>query len=85
MTVGSCEFESHLLHNKLKLIKRNFRASEWESLLSRNERSRKCRVCETNAEIAQVVEHNLAKVGVASSSLVFRSKVESVDAQVAEW
>ena len=25
-----------------------------------------------NAEIAQLVEHNLAKVGVASSSLVFR-------------
>ena len=46
MTVGSCEFESHLLHNKL------------ESMY---------------AEIAQLVEHNLAKVGVASSSLVFRS------------
>ena len=29
-----------------------------------------------NAEIAQLVEHNLAKVGVASSSLVFRSKQE---------
>ncbi len=28
----------------------------------------------TNAEIAQLVEHDLAKVGVASSSLVFRSK-----------
>ena len=28
-----------------------------------------------NAEIAQLVEHNLAKVGVASSSLVFRSPV----------
>ncbi len=27
------------------------------------------------AEIAQLVEHNLAKVGVASSSLVFRSKM----------
>ena len=26
------------------------------------------------AEVAQLVEHNLAKVGVASSSLVFRSK-----------
>ena len=26
-----------------------------------------------NAEIAQLVEHNLAKVRVASSSLVFRS------------
>ena len=30
-----------------------------------------------NAEIAQLVEHNLAKVGVASSSLVFRSKSSS--------
>ena len=28
-----------------------------------------------NAEIAQLVEHNLAKVGVASSSLVFRSRI----------
>ena len=27
------------------------------------------------AEIAQLVEHNLAKVGVASSSLVFRSYI----------
>ena len=36
-----------------------------------------CRLQMTNnimtAEIAQLVEHNLAKVGVASSSLVFRS------------
>ena len=31
-----------------------------------------------NAEIAQLVEHNLAKVRVASSSLVFRSKREIV-------
>ena len=39
-----------------------------------------------NAEIAQLVEHNLAKVGVASSSLVFRSKVKiaETNAQVAE-
>ena len=35
---------------------------------------------ERYAEIAQLVEHNLAKVGVASSSLVFRSML----AQVAE-
>ena len=28
-----------------------------------------------NAEIAQLVEHDLAKVGVASSSLVFRSEL----------
>ena len=42
MTVMSCEFESHFLHQFI-------------------------------AEIAQLVEHNLAKVRVASSSLVFRS------------
>ena len=30
-----------------------------------------------SAEIAQLVEHNLAKVGVASSSLVFRSRRQS--------
>ena len=29
-----------------------------------------------NAEIAQLVEHNLAKVGVARSSLVFRAKTK---------
>ncbi len=29
---------------------------------------------ERNAKIAQLVEHNLAKVGVAGSSPVFRSK-----------
>ncbi len=28
---------------------------------------------DSDAEIAQLVEHDLAKVGVASSSLVFRS------------
>ena len=32
--------------------------------------------CRNNAEIAQLVEHNLAKVRVASSSLVFRSVKE---------
>ena len=31
-------------------------------------------VVNSYAEIAQLVEHNLAKVGVASSSLVFRSR-----------
>ena len=31
----------------------------------------------SQAEVAQLVEHNLAKVGVASSSLVFRSIVET--------
>ena len=33
-----------------------------------------CHPIRVNAEIAQLVEHDLAKVGVASSSLVFRSK-----------
>ena len=33
---------------------------------------------EKHAEIAQLVEHNLAKVRVASSSLVFRSKKKEV-------
>ena len=56
---------------------RSFRASEWENLFSHNECSRKVQVYEVNAEIAQLVEHNLAKVGVASSSLVFRSIVET--------
>ena len=59
MTVMSCEFESHFLHEE-----RIF------------------------AEIAQLVEHNLAKVRVASSSLVFRSCffeiMELSFAQVAE-
>jgi hypothetical protein len=32
------------------------------------------RMCGSIAGIAQLVEHNLAKVGVASSSLVSRSK-----------
>ena len=36
------------------------------------------------AEIAQLVEHNLAKVRVASSSLVFRSFFDLMIAQVAE-
>ena len=46
MTIMSCEFESHFLHEE-KIF----------------------------AEIAQLVEHNLAKVRVASSSLVFRSSL----------
>ena len=38
------------------------------------------------AEIAQLVEHDLAKVGVASSSLVFRSElVSQPQALVVEW
>ncbi len=47
-----------------------------------------CTALKQNAEIAQLVEHNLAKVRVASSSLVFRSCffeiMELSFAQVAE-
>ena len=39
----------------------------------------------SHAEIAQLVEHNLAKVGVASSSLVFRSHSFNGIANVAQW
>ena len=55
MTVGSCEFESHSLHQNRLLV-----------FFTENT----VRI----AEIAQLVEHNLAKVRVASSSLVFRSQ-----------
>ena len=47
-------------------------------------RSRKNRLFEENAEIAQLVEHNLAKVGVAGPSPVFRSLVEQ-KRDIKEW
>ena len=40
-----------------------------------------CTALKQNAEIAQLVEHNLAKVRVASSSLVFRS----LSSRTLEW
>ena len=40
-----------------------------------------CTALKQNAEIAQLVEHNLAKVRVASSSLVFRSR-EKISVEV---
>ena len=41
-------------------------------------RDKKPQFLEQNfAEIAQLVEHDLAKVGVASSSLVFRSDISA--------
>ena len=43
-------------------------------LCTRNSVEYRLQSSKDNAEIAQLVEHNLAKVGVASSSLVFRSK-----------
>ena len=45
-------------------------------------RSPKTRSSGGTAEIAQLVEHNLAKVGVASSSLVFRSREVSRNADL---
>ena len=47
-----------------------FVASEWENLFSRNERSRRCQVYEVNAEIAQLVEHNLAPKEIRFLTLV---------------
>ena len=41
--------------------------------------------CRNNAEIAQLVEHNLAKVRVASSSLVFRSKHKGLRRKKPRW
>ena len=38
------------------------------------DRASESNIFEEKAEIAQLVEHDLAKVGVASSSLVFRSR-----------
>ena len=74
MTVGSCEFESHSLHeNKECGILVQVRAEA--RVLDYAERSRGCQIFKEDAEIAQLVEHNLAKVRVASSSLVFRSQV----------
>ena len=45
-----------------------------ESLLFRAAAGKPAKNWKFFAEIAQLVEHDLAKVGVASSSLVFRSK-----------
>ena len=56
-----------------KIISRKFVYYQEKTYLC----TRKSEITDTakrsNAEIAQLVEHNLAKVGVASSSLVFRS------------
>ena len=56
---------------------RNFRCQRVENFILHDECGRKRQVYEVNAEIAQLVEHNLAKVRVASSSLVFRSLKDS--------
>ena len=92
MTVMSCEFESHSLHQsslffleidlhlRIQTHGGNGRTSreQRESLLSlcrdAGDLRRKFFPEKKFAAIAQLVEHDLAKVGVASSSLVCRSK-----------
>ena len=56
----------------------NIRASESRKVYFYAECSRICRLDSEGiqAEIAQLVEHNLAKVGVAGPSPVFRSLIE---------
>ena len=44
-----------------------------------------CPALKQNAEIAQLVEHNLAKVRVASSSLVFRSTQFGLQLPMPRW
>ncbi len=62
---------------KMPLLKRNCRASESRNQaclsLCRAQPDNAAKLQSNFAEIAQLVEHNLAKVGVASPSLVFRS------------
>ena len=79
MSIATWEFESPPLH------KRNFRASRMQkNLVFMLRRRRKSRLFAEQAEIAQLVEHNLAKVGVAGPSPVFRSLVEQ-KRDVKEW
>ena len=65
-------------------IKRNCRASESRSKACFDYAERSLTMptfAKQKAEIAQLVEHNLAKVGVASPSLVFRSNKEFFESQ----
>ena len=76
MTIMSCEFESHFLHEEkifaeiAQLVEHNLAKVR---VASSSLVFRSFTYCRITAEIAQLVEHNLAKVRVASSSLVFRS------------
>ena len=59
--------------------KRSFRASreQWKFIYIAEAQPKNPKISKKFAEVAQLVEHNLAKVGVASSSLVFRSHHEA--------
>ena len=50
----------------------------FESVDSRHTREADIRGGVQYAEVAQLVEHNLAKVGVAGSSPVFRSSIRKI-------
>ena len=64
-----CEKIFHLFVIFIKDIEKNLAI-----LFEAKEKSVPLHLITNNAEIAQLVEHNLAKVRVASSSLVFRSR-----------
>ena len=68
MSIATWEFESPPLHM------RNFRANRVQKNAFLCRGAAENLDCRRQAEIAQLVEHNLAKVGVAGPSPVFRSK-----------
>ena len=75
---------SRNMRKSAKISRKKFRKYLVSSEKSRNfaSQSRETRELPAkrlqNAKIAQLVEHNLAKVGVAGSSPVFRSKSERI-------
>ncbi len=68
--IDNALFISPKIRLKTNILKKNLRESKNVVPLQ----SRATKAGTNNAEIAQLVEHDLAKVGVASSSLVFRSE-----------
>ena len=62
--MGHEEKQRKMPHDGIFFCKKFCQVTKKSYLCTRNSK---------DAEIAQLVEHNLAKVGVASSSLVFRS------------
>ena len=77
----SCEFESHSLHH-FCLRQLATSREQREVHLSLPRRESQSRIFAENAAIAQLVEHDLAKVGVASSSLVCRSILKIITKQL---
>ena len=73
MSIATWEFESPPLHMVNVKNWRNSCASRAQKTCFMPRRSHESRLFEEEAEIAQLVEHNLAKVGVAGPSPVFRS------------